>query len=388
MRKAAIIGVGMHPFGKFLNYSLEDMARVAVWNAIEDAGLPPKDIQVAYVANSLAGLVTGQEGVRGQIILRDAGLSGMPIINVENACASGTTALRGAWLEVASGLHDVALVLGVEKLFLPRTADSIEILAADSEIRLKNMGFQFTAWYAMELRRYMKKYGWNVVDFAKVVEKNSQNGSLNPYAMHRTPLTVEQVLDSRVVAEPLRLYMCSSMSDGAAAAIICNKGRARKYTGRPLIEISTCVLRSGMFMNPRDTNRTGITRLAANEAYEQAGLGPESIDVAEVHDAMSPSELYHYEDLGFCAEGEGPSMIEQGRTKLGGDIPVNPSGGLSARGHPIAATGLAQVAEIVWQLRGEAGPRQVSQAQVGLIENSGGIVEDDAAAASITILKR
>ena len=388
MEDVAIIGVGMHPFGRYLDKGLEDLARVAVWNAIEDAGIPPKDIQAAYVANSLGGLVTGQEGVRGQIILRDAGFSGIPIINVENACASGTTALRGAWLEIASGMYDVVLALGVEKLFLPRTEDSIKILMADSEIRLMNMGFQFIGWYAMELRKYMKQYGWTKEHFAKVVEKNSYNGSLNPNAQHRKPLSVEQVLNSRLVAEPLTLYMCASMSDGAAAAVLCRKDKAREYTSKPLIEFAGCGIRSGRFVDIKDSGRPSITALAAQDAYEQAGLGPEDIDVAEVHDAVAPTELYHYQDLGFCEKGEGAAMIDQGRTKITGDIPVNPSGGLAAKGHPVAATGLAQVAEIVWQLRGEAGPRQVADPKVGLVENTGGIVEDDAAVATVSILKR
>lgn len=388
MRDVAVIGVGMHPFGKFLEKSLEDLARVAVWNAIEDAGVPPKEIQAAYVANSLGGLVTGQEGVRGQVILRAAGFSGIPIINVENACASGTTALRCGWMEVALGMHDVVLVLGVEKLFLPRTADSIRILMADAELRLMNMGFQFIGWYAMELRKYMAGYGWSKEHFAKVVEKNSFNGSLNPNAQHRAPLTVEQVLGSRLVADPLTLYMCAPMSDGAAAAVLCSRERAGRYTRRPLVEIAAIGLRSGRFADARGAARPSITTLAAKEAYERAGLGPEDVDVAEVHDAVAPSELYHYEDLGFCEKGGGAALIEAGRTKIAGDIPVNTSGGLAARGHPVAATGLAQVAEIVWQLRGEAGPRQVADPKVGLVENTGGIVEDEAAVATVTLLKR
>ena len=388
MRKVYIVGVGMHPFGKFMDKSLQDLSRVAIWDAIEDAAIRPQDIQVAYVGNSLGGLVTGQEGVRGEVILRDAGLGGLPIINVENACASGTTALRGAWLEIASGMYDVALALGVEKLFLPRTADSIKILAADSEIRLRDMGFQFTAFYAMTLRKYMKDYGWTKEHFAKVVVKNSYNGSLNPYAHHRTPLTIEQVLNSRLIAEPLTLYMCSSMGDGAAAAILCSEDKARKLSRKPLVEIASCALRSGMFRRPEDTTTPSIVTMAANYAYEHAGVGPEDIDLAEVHDAMAPAELYHYEELGFCREGEGARMIDEGRTELSGDIPVNTSGGLAAKGHPIAATGLAQVAEIVWQLRGEAGQRQLADPKVGLVQNSGGLVEGDTAASSITILKR
>ena len=388
MRKVAVIGVGVHPFGKLLEKSLQDLSRVAIWNAIEDAGISPRDIDVAYVGNSLAGLVTGQEGVRGQVVLRDAGLGGIPIINVENACASGTTAFRGAWLEVASGLHDVALALGVEKLFLPRTADSIKILSADSDIRLRDLGFQFTAYYAMKLRTYMEEYGWTKTHLAKVVEKNSYNGSLNPNALHRKPLSVDEVLNSRLVAEPLHLYMCSSIADGASAAILCAEERAREFTSKPLIEIAACALRSGMFVDSRDTAESNIVTLAANEANEQAGLGPEDVDLAEVHDAMAPAELYHYEELGFCKKGEGAQLIEAGRTKITGDIPVNPSGGLAAKGHPIAATGLAQIAEIVWQLRGEAGKRQVHAPKVGLVQNSGGVVEGDSAAASIVVLKR
>ena len=170
MRRVVVLGVGMHPFGKFLDKSLKDLGRVAIWNAIEDSGVSPKDIDVAYVGNSLGGLVTGQEGVRGQVILRDAGLGGLPVVNIENACASGTTAFRGAWLEIASGMYDVALALGVEKLFLPDTSESIKILASDSDIRLRDSGFQFTAHYAMKLRKYMQQSGCTKEQFAKVVE--------------------------------------------------------------------------------------------------------------------------------------------------------------------------------------------------------------------------
>lgn len=388
MRKVYVIGVGMHPSGKFLEKSLQDLSQVAIWKALDDAGISPKAIEVAYVANSLAGLVTGQEGVRGQVILREVGFSGIPIVNVENACASGTTAFRGAWLEVASGIYDIALALGVEKLYLPNTSDSIKILAADSDIRLRELGFQFTAYYAMKLRRRMKEYGWTKEHFAKVVEKNSHNGSMNPDAQHRTPLTVEQVLSSRLIAEPLHLYMCSSIADGAAAAILCSKEKARSIRGTQMIEVAACALKSGSIAPPGQALAPNPIASAAAYAYEKAGISPKDVDVAEVHDAMAPAELYHYEELDFCEEGEGARMIEEGRTKITGNIPVNTSGGLASRGHPIGATGLAQVAEIVWQLRGEAGKRQVSKPKIGLIQNSGGVVEHDTAAASITILKR
>ena len=259
---------------------------------------------------------------------------------------------------------------------------------ADADVRLMDMGFQFIGWYAMELRKYMADYGWRKEHFAKVVEKNSFNGSLNPNAQYRKPLTAEQVLGSRLVADPLTLYMCAPMSDGAAAAVLCSRERAGRYTSRPLVEIAAIGLQSGRFADAGGAPRPSITTLAAKEAYERAGLGPEDVDVAEVHDAVAPSELYHYEDLGLCGKGEGAALIEAGRTRITGDIPVNTSGGLAARGHPVAATGLAQVAEIVWQLRGEAGPRQVADPKVGLVENTGGIVEDEAAVATVTLLKR
>ena len=386
MREVAIIGVGMHPFGKFLEKSLKDLARVAVWEAIKDAGVNPREIEVAYVSNALAGLITGQEGVRGQLVLRDAGLGGIPIINVENACASASTALRGAYLEIASGNAEVALALGVEKLYQEDTARSIAALAADCDLELGRMGFQFTAWYAMELRKYMAETGATVKHLAQVVVKNSYNGSLNPYAQHRKPLTLEQVLNSRPIADPLTLYMCAPMGDGAAAAVLCAKDRVARYTTRP-VWIAGLALRAGMFHDPAKPSPSTVT-LTARKAYEMAGVGPKDINVAEVHDAMAPAELLIYEDLELCPPGQGWRLIEEGRTTLKGDKPVNTSGGLAARGHPVGATGLAQVSELVWQLRGEAGPRQVPGARVGLVQNVGGLVEGDYAASSVVILKK
>jgi acetyl-CoA acetyltransferase len=387
MRQVVVVGVGMTKFGKFLDRTLQDMGQESIWNAVEDAGIPGSDIEVAYFSNSLAGLITGQEAVRGQVVLRYSGFGGIPIINVENACASGTTAFRGAWLEVASGAHDVALAVGVEKLFCNDTARSIRALATNSEIELARMGFQFTAYYALQLRKYMKEFGATKKLFAQTAVKNSCNGSLNPYAQHQKPLTVDEVLNSRPISDPLTLYMCSSMSDGAAAAILTTKEKAREYTTGPLIEVAACVLRAGMFRKPHDTSTPNTVTMAAREAYETAGIGPDEINLAEVHDAMAPVELLRCEELLFCEKGGAIAMFEQGRTQINGDLPVDPSGGLSARGHPVGATGLAQVAEIVWQLRGTAGARQVAKPKVGLTQNSGGRVEEDTAATSVTILK-
>lgn len=386
MREVVIIGVGMTRFGKFLEKSLQELGREATWNAIEDANVTVKDIEVVYVGNALAPQLTELKGTIGQHVLTAAGIFGVPVINVENACSSGSTALRGAYLEVASGTCDVALALGVEKLFCGDTARSAAAMAQGTT--LAKFGFMFVALYAMQLRRWVEQYGVTKEQFAKVVVKNSYNGSLNPYAQFRKPLSIEEVLNSRVVAEPLTQYMCSTMGDGAAAAIVCAKEIARKYTSKPLVDIAACELVSGTFTFPDEAHEP-ITSRAAKRAYQKAGIGPEDVNVAEVHDGMAPAELLLYEELGFCKAGEAGRMIDEGRTTLTGTIPVNPSGGLAAKGHPVGATGLAQIAEIVWQLRGEAGQRQVSNnPRIGLTENAGGWTMDDNAACAVTILRR
>jgi len=385
MRDVVIIGVGMTRFGKFLERSLQDLGREAVWNALEDAGVPPEDIQIAYVANSLAYQLTEVKGTVGQHVLANAGFFRIPVINVENACSSGSTALRGACLEVASGNYDVALALGVEKLFCDDTAKSA--LAMASGTPYAKFGFMFPALYSMELKKWMEKYSVTQLHFAKVAAKNSRNGSLNPNAQFRKALSVEEILNSRVIAYPLTLYMCSTMGDGAAAAIVCTRDRARRYTSKPLVHVAACELVSGTVNLPNQPH-VNLEANAAGLAYQKAGIGPEDINVAEVHDGMAPAEMWIYEKLGLCKEGEAARMVDEGMTEITGPIPVNPSGGLAAKGHPVGATGLAQVAEIVWQLRGEAGERQVKNPRIGLTENAGGWVIDDNAACAVTILKR
>ncbi|HEY7632781.1 MAG TPA: thiolase family protein [Thermoleophilaceae bacterium] len=393
MREVAIIGVGMHPFGKHVDRSLKDLGREAVWAAIDDSSIDPRRIGCAYVGNSLGGLLTGQEGIRGQVILHDAGLDEIPVINVENACASGTTALRGAWLEVAAGTCDVALALGVEKMFVGDTARSLAALASDSEVELAQMGMQFSATYASHpkynLRGRMEEYGWTDRDFADVVVKNSRHGSLNRFAQHQRALTADEVLASPMIADPLTLYMCSSIADGAAAAIVCAKDEARALSESEPVTIAAAKLRSGHFFTSADNGYSSLREMVA-ELYEETGIGPEDIDVAEVHDAMAPVELLIYEGLGLCDPGEGPKLIRDGTTAIGGEHVVNPSGGLVSRGHPVGATGLGQVAELVWQLRGLAGERQAKERPlVGLAHNQGGLLTSmDSAAYALTLLRR
>jgi acetyl-CoA acyltransferase len=321
MREVAIIGVGAHPSGKFTEKPLKDLAYTAIWNAIEDAGVQPKDLNVAYAANSIGGLLTGQEGVRGQVMLQHSGITGIPVINVENACASAATAFRGAWLEVASGAADLAIAVGAEKMFVGDTSRSISALASVSELDLSEMGMQFTTVYAIHpkinIKRKMEDYGWSLADLAKPAVKNSFNGSLNPLAQHRRPLSVDDVVNSRVVVDPLTLYMCSSISDGAAAAILCAAHLASRFGSRRPIRVASCVLRSGAYRIPGDTSPDSAT-ITANLAYEQAGVGPKNIEAIELHDAMAPAELMLYERLGLCGPGEGPRPIDEGITALRG----------------------------------------------------------------------
>lgn len=391
MREVVILGVGMHPFGRFLDKSLSDLAKVAIWDALKDANVLAKDVQVAYMGNSIAGLITGQEGIRAQTTLAPCGFGGIPMVNVENACASASTAFRGVWLEIASGLYDVGLAVGVEKMFLEDRARTISALISICQVELSKLGMQFVGEAAMRCKRYMRRYGGTKEDLALVAVKNSYNGSLNPYAYHQKAYTIEEVLKSPLIAEPLHLYMTSSIADGASAAILCSKDVATRYARKPLISVAGCALMSGRYResDPLDTDVPSTITLTANEAYRQAGMEPKDIDVAEVHDAMSPIELVSSEDLGFCGKGEGIRFLKEGHTKITGKIPINTSGGLCGRGHPVGATGIAQVAEIVWQLRGEAGRRQVTNAKVGMCEDSGGVLVDgDNAAFTNIILKK
>ncbi|MFC1872901.1 thiolase family protein [Chloroflexota bacterium] len=411
MKEVAIIGVGMHQCGRFMEKGLKELGCVATWNAIHDANIDARDIGAAYVSNGLAGLITGQEGIRGQIILGHAGISGIPIVNVEGACASGVIALREAAIAVGAGVCDVALALGVEKMYSGNTSIAIKAISSDADIDTgSSMGLQFTALYAMNLRKLMDKYGWTQEDFAMVTVKNKYHGSLNPNAQFQTPVTIEEVLNSRLIADPLTLLMCSAIGDGAAAAIVCSKEVAHKYARKPLVTIEATQLRTPSFRDPRhkiDVVQKSPPYLqeglpykdlyaqadVAREAYERAGIGPEDIEVAEVHDAMSPAEMMRCVALGFYKAEDAPAWIREGCSSLTGKLPVNPSGGLGARGHPIGATGLAQVSEMVWQLRGEAGQRQVpgrggKGPKVALIQNSGGYGPSGTAALTVTILKR
>ncbi len=397
MREVAVIGAGMTRFGKYINRSMKNLAREAVEHALRTAGVEQHELQAAAVGNAVAGLVTGQECIRGQVVLRDMGIGGIPVINTENACASSSTAFHLAWLYVASGMYDTVLALGMEKLFHAEKRRTFEAIGSaidleQAEAFAREMSGEqsagagesrsvFMDFYANLARRHMAKYGTTKEHYAQIAAKNHTNGSLNPHAQYQTPRTVEEVLAAPLIAEPLTRMMCSPIGDGAAAVIVTTANKARQLSSKPVF-VRASTLGSSEEHGP---HAPGIVAKVADKAYTMAGIGPDELDVVEVHDATAPAELLVYEELGLCKAGGGGQLIADGVTSLGGRLPVNPSGGLLAKGHPVGATGVAQIAEIFWQLRGQADKRQVSGARVGLTENGGGVLGGENAAASIHI---
>jgi acetyl-CoA acetyltransferase len=388
MREVAICGVGMTPFGKYPAVSIKELGCSAVLRALKDANLKPEQIQKAYCGNALSGAFTGQEMILGHVIMRAAGLTGIPILKVENACSSGSSAFTEAWMGVAGGFYDLVLVLGVEKLTGTETSQAVKAMASATDIEMEaGYGLIFPGAFALLACKHMEVYGSTVEDLAAISVKNHNNGLLNEYSQYRKKITIADVLNSKMIAEPLRLLDCCPFSDGAAAVIICPADQARKYTDRP-VYVAASVLTTGQYLQSNDLCSFPVNARAAKEAYEAAGIGPEDIDLAEVHDCFSIAELLHYEDLGFCGKGEGQKLIRDGATMLGGHIPVNVSGGLLAKGHPVGATGIAQIIEITEQLRGEAGARQVKNAAVGLTHCNGGFMQGEPCVSTINILKR
>jgi acetyl-CoA acetyltransferase len=407
MRDVAIVGAGMTNFGKFLDRSMKDIAGEAVKGALNSAGIDKSKLQVAVVGNATAGLITGQEMIRGQVVLRDMGIGGIPIINTENACASSSTAFHVAWMYVASGMYDIALAVGMEKLYHEDKRKSFQAIGAAVDVEwVQQMAAQakeaqekqradnpdvaegagekrsmFMDFYAAFARSHMAKYGTTKEQFARVAVKNHFHGSLNPHAQYREVYSLEDVLASPPVAEPLTRLMCSPIGDGAAATVIMSAEMAKQFTTKP-VYVKASVLGSGFDRSPGDPD---VTQTVSRKAYEMAGVGPQDLNVIECHDASAPAELVLYEELGLCGPGEGGKLIDSKATYFDGPIPVNPSGGLISKGHPIGATGVAQIYEIFTQLRGEAGDRQVKNPKVGMTENGGGMVKGDPAALAVHI---
>ena len=390
MRDVVIAGVGMTPFGKFPDRSYASLVAEATRQALGDAGAPAGDVQFVYYSNTAAGLMTGQESVRGQHAVRGTGLEGVPLINVENACASGSTALNQAWLAVASGQVDVAIAIGAEKLTSPDKSKALAVMtSALDQDRLQEVrddlgdagtGSVFMDIYARFATWYANRTDATPEDFAQIAVKNHAHGALNSKAQYGGQMTVEQVLSARPISGPLTLPMCAPMSDGAAATVVTTPQVAARW-GAESVRLLATVIGAG---TPGVYGE--LVPGTAHRAYEMAGLAPGDLDVVECHDAASPAELIVCEELDLCPPGEATKLLRTGATTLGGDLPINPSGGLESKGHPIGATGLAQVVELSDQLRGRCGSRQVPDARIALAENAGGYIGPDAAAASVTIL--
>lgn len=372
-RDVAIIGVGTTDFGEHWSKSLRDLAGEAGSKALKDANMDPEEIQFLVGGNMSGGMFVGQE--HGASLFADhLGITPVGAIRTEAACASGSLAARVGYMAIASGMYDVVAVGGAEKMtdVYGDRATSVLAGAMDQETEAFH-GLTFPGVYAFLANRYMHDYGLTREQLAMIPVKNHKNGILNPIAHFKRPITIDDVLKSAPVADPLRLLDCSPISDGAASLIMVPAEKAKEYTNDPVyIKASAQATDTLAVHNRRDMTTLNGTIAAAKEAYQRAGIKPEDIDLAEVHDCFSINELIAYEDLGFAKKGEGAKLIESGDVDIGGNIPVNASGGLKAKGHPVGATGIAQINEIVHQLRGTAGKRQVEGAKAGLTHNVGG----------------
>ncbi len=375
MRDVAVVGVGMTQFGELWDKSFRQLTAEAGAKAILDAGVEGKEIDAMYIGTMSAGRFVGQEHV-GALVADASGFAHehIPATRVEGACASGGLAIREGYMSIAAGVNDVVVVGGIEKMNDVGGTAATETLvtAADQEWEAF-FGATFPAIYAMMATRHMHEYGTTRKQLAQVAVKNHANGALNPHAQFRRTLPLETVLNSTTVAYPLTLLDCSPVSDGAAAVVLCAADKAKKYSDKPLKILGSGQASDTLALHARDNITTiDATVQAAQMAYKQADIKPSDIHLAEVHDCFTIAEIVAIEDLGFVKKGEGGKAVEQHITTLDGTLPVNPSGGLKAKGHPVGATGVAQIVEIAYQLREEAEKRQVKDATIGLAHNVGG----------------
>ena len=464
MNSVYIIGADTIRFGRYLDNSIKDLTAMTVGGCLKDAGIDKKAIQALWFSNSGWGEQKGQSCIRGQVALRPVGIDTIPITNVENACASGSTAFHHAWMGVASGLYDITMAVGAEKLYLenkmavfagfmagidienvveisrglsvfsmtPEDTKALEAFKIKYQTsrngkskkskktlkeRLKELRDQivvainlgeklgydtlrelrkitgpsdhspFMDIYGYAARQHMKTYGSTVEQLAIIASKNHFNSTLNPNAQYRFEVPVEKVLADRIVSFPITRAMCAPIGDGAASAILCSEAMVKKLgLSSRAVKIRASILGSGQEYSVH-ASVPDIGERLANQAYQVAGVDPKDINLAEVHDATSFGELHQAENLGFCPRGEGGAFAESGATRLDGHVPMNTSGGLTSRGHPIGASGLAQIHELVVQLRGEAGKRQVANPVLGMAENGGGALGHEEAAMCMHIFE-
>ena len=410
MSDVYIAGVSMTHFGKHLDRSLKDLTGEALNNVLADAGCDTKMIEAAFFGNCVQGHMEGQDMVRGEIALRPFGIEGVPVVNVENACATASTAFHMAVNYVKAGAVDIALAIGVEKMFsedkarmfsafdgawdvhdvegskerFAEMAKGVEIPEGSTSPRPYSV---FMDIYAGFCRMHMREFGTTQEQIATIASKNHQHSTLNPLSQYQKAFSVDEVLAGAPITFPLTVPMCSPISDGAAAAIVCNEAGLKriKASAERSMRVLASVIQSGSNRSISEFEKHA-SRLAALKAYEQAGVGPADMDVAEVHDATAMGEILELEALGLCGLGDGGPAAVRGETRLGGRIPTNPSGGLESKGHPIGATGLGQIYEMVTQLRGEAEKRQVEGAKLAINQNGGGICGIEEAVTCVNII--
>ena len=411
MMDVYLVGVGMTKFGRLQEHSVKGIVAGAVGAALFDAGIGAEAIEAAYFANATQGALEGQYMIPGQVALREMGIEEVPVVNVENACASASTAFALACKEIRSGDASVVLAVGAEKMLTEDKVKNMAVFDGAIDVNGRNAtldrlfalsdGFEvppeagiengprsvFMDVYAAIAKHHMKLHGTTQRQMATVAAKNHRHSVHNELSQFRAAFTVDEVLAARGISWPLTLPMCSPISDGGAAAILCSADALERFDKSRAIKVSASVIATGSERDPDDATRH-VTRLASQKAYERAGAGPKDMSVAEVHDASAIAEIMQTENLGFCEIGEGGPLAESGATEIGGRIPVNPSGGLESKGHPIGATGLGQIHELAVQLRGEAGERQVDDARFGIAENGGGMHGIEEAVACVTILER
>ncbi|MFC1532480.1 thiolase family protein [Thermodesulfobacteriota bacterium] len=384
LRSVAVIGVGMSAFRKQPEKTPVDLGQEACQAAIKDADINPKDIELVYCANLLNEAGTRKQSCLGQMIVSKVGIANREIINVENACAGGSTAVRRTFLDIAMGMYDIGLAFGVDSMTRSLQKGTL-ISSQDID---GDLGMSAPSYAALIMRRHMAEYGSTIEQFAQVAVKNSHNGCLNPYSQFQKEFTLEDILNSRMVCDPLTLYMICPYTDGAAAVIMCAADKVAQYSSHPVWMAGSSLVSGDYSLFQKNISISAMGEQAAAEAYEMAGLGPEDIDLVELHDAFAATEIPNIEDLGLCARGKGGRFVEEGEADIGGKVAVNPSGGLLSQGHPLSASGVRQVCEITWHLRGQAGKRQVEGAKVGLAHMEGGVVAGiQGGACGINILK-
>ncbi len=405
-----VAGVGMTQFGRLLDRGPYDMVGEAVSLALTDAGCGPADIEAAYVSSVTSGLLQGQTCIPGPIAMRRCGIEGVPVYSVENACASGSSAFNLAVLALKAGACDIAIAVGFEKMNVPDKAKMFAVFdggwdvstVEENKTTLLALGAGITPppgtvsdkpysvfmdVYAALCRDHMSRYGTTQRQIAAVAAKNHQHSVHNPLSQFRQAFSIDEVLGAPPITYPLTLPMCSPISDGASAAVLCNAAGLKRLNAARAVRVLASVVQTGVTRTADEPLKTNA-RLAAAKAYEQAGVGPTDIDVAEVHDATAFGEIINAESLMLAPLGEGGVAAERGDFTIGGRIPINPSGGLESKGHPIGATGLGQIHELVTQLRGEAGPRQVEGARIAIQENGGGLYGVEEAVVAIHILAK